>query len=87
MKKQDQKEIKPGQMLDMVNSHKMKEVSPPSEATRGMDGKYGIDKIKAAQLWLKQAKGDAGGGFNGVPSESIDAKETQDREMLYKCKK
>jgi len=88
MKKQDQKQIKPGQMVDMVNTHKMKEVAPPAEANRGMDGKYGIDKVKAAQLWVKQAKGsDPSGGFNGVPSETLEVKETQDRQMLYKCKK
>ncbi len=88
MKKQEQKTIKPNQMTDMVGSHKMKEVAPPSEANRGMDGKYSIDRAKAAQTWFKTAKDqNPSSGFNGVAAEPLDAKTATNSEMLYKGKK
>lgn len=88
MKKQKQKEIKIAEFADMVRQHKVKEVAPPSEANRGMDGKYGIDRARAAQYWFKAAKEqDPSKGFLGVEKSDVDAKTAQDREMLYKGKK
>ena len=87
-KRQEQKTIKPQEFDGMVQSHKMKEVAPPQEAMRGGDGKYSIDKARAAQAWFKAAKGDdPSAGFLGVSSQSLDAKEATDREMLVKKKK
>jgi hypothetical protein len=87
MKKQKQKEIKTSQLKDLVVNHKLYEVSPPQEANKGLDGKYGIDKAKAAQFWFKAAKGeDPSKGFLDVPSETLDPKESQKRDMLHKKK-
>lgn len=88
MKKQEQKTIKPSQMTDMVSTHKMKEVAPPSSASRGMDGKYSVDKAIAAQQWFKAAKEqNPSSGFNGVAAEGLDPKTATDNAMLYKGKK
>lgn len=88
MKKQKQKEIKPSEFTDMVRQHKMKEVAPPSEANRNMEGKYSIDRAKAAQAWFKAAKEqEPSKGFLGVPQSEIDPKTAQNSEMLYKGKK
>jgi hypothetical protein len=87
MKKQKQKEIKTTQLKDLVVNHKLYEVGPPPEANKGMDGKYGIDKAKAAQFWFKAAKGDdMSKGFLDVPSETLDPKQAQNRDLLYKKK-
>lgn len=88
MKKQRQKEIKTNELSKMVQEHKVREVSPPPETNRGLDGKYSVDKAMAAQFWFKAAKEqEPSKGFLGVPQEEIDSKKTQDREMLYKGKK
>jgi hypothetical protein len=88
MKKQKQKEIKTTEFTQMVSHPKMKEVAPPSEASRNMEGKYSIDRAKAAQAWFKAAKEqEPSKGFLGVPQQDVEAKTAQDREMLYKGKK
>jgi hypothetical protein len=88
MKKQKQKEIKTTEFTNMVSQHKVKEVAPPSEAGRNMEGKYSIDRARAAQAWFKAAKEqEPSKGFLGVAQQEVDAKTAQDREMLYKGKK
>jgi hypothetical protein len=89
MKKQKQTEIKPAKFSDLVREGKAKAVAPPPETNRGMDGKYSIDRAKAAQFWFKAAKEQTpGGGFLGVPTETIDEKKSQsERDMLYKGNK
>lgn len=89
MKKQKSVEIKPAKFSEMVREGKSKAVAPPQEAARGMDGKYSIDRAKAAQYWFKAAKEQTpGGGFLGVPTETVDEKKSQtERDMLYKGNK
>ena len=88
MKKQKDTTIKPSDFTEMVRQHKVKEIAPPSEASRGPDGKYSIDRAKAAQAWFKAAKEqDPSKGFLGVAQETIETKTANDNEMLYKGKK
>lgn len=85
MKKQKQKEIKTSQLKDLVVNYKLYEVSPPEIANKGMDGKYSINRAKAVQHWFKNAKGeDPSKGFLNVPSETLDPKQTQNRDLLHK---
>ena len=88
MKKQNAKQIKPSEMTDMVGHHKMKEVAPPSEANRGMDGRYSIDRAKAAMQWFKAAKEhNPSKEFLGVDAETLDPKSHADKKgMLHKKK-
>lgn len=88
MKKQKQTTIKPSEMTQMVNEHKVRQVSPPQEASRGENGLYSISKAEAARHWFKAAKGpDPSKGFLGVESHKVDEKSATDKEMLYKGKK
>lgn len=91
MKKQKQKTIQPASMPDMVQNHKMREVSPPESARRdpmmAREAK-GETLAKAAQEWLRTAKSqNPSAGFLEVPSEGLKPTQGMDREMLYKGKK
>jgi len=97
MKKQKQETIEPKAMTDMVDNHRMKQVSPPQQANRGLDGRYSVNRAEAAQYWFKAAKEQhPDGGFLGVPLREVDTKEATGKfennrpaeaEMLYKGKK
>jgi|SRR5215469_5449963 len=97
MKKQKQSTIDPKAMPEMVHNHRMKQVSPPQEASRGMDGKYAVSRAEAAQYWFKAAKEQhPDNGFLGVGLKDVDAKEATGKfennkpaesMMLYKGKK
>jgi hypothetical protein len=89
MKKQKQKNIGTEMFGDMVQNHKMKEVSPPEGANRNMlDGKQSMTVKDAAATWFKAAKQqNPSSGFLEVPSEGLKPNAAFDREMLYKGKK
>ena len=88
MKKQKQKDISISSFSEMARAHKQKEVAPPAEAARGMDGKYGIDRARAAQYWFKAAKEqDPSKGFLGVTKSDVEVKDTTAAPMLTKGKK
>lgn len=89
MKKQNQKNIKIKEFDDMVQSHKVKEVSPPEGASRSLlDGKQPMTIKDATANWFKAAKQqNPSSGFLDVPSEGLKPSAAFDREMLYKGKK
>lgn len=89
MKKQKQKNIAIQQFDDMVQSHKMKEVSPPDSAKKDMlSGKPTMNIREATVNWFKTAKQqNPSSGFLEVPSEGLKPLAAQDRELLYKGKK
>jgi hypothetical protein len=97
MKKQKQETINPKDMTEMVDNHRMKQVSPPQQANRGMDGRYAVSRAEAAQYWFKAAKEQhPDNGFLGVSLKGVEAKEATGKfennrpaeaEMLYKGKK
>jgi len=90
MKKQKQGTISPSEFDEMVNQHKMKEVSPPQEANKSLEsGSYPVNKAKAIQTWFRTAKLSSGHveGFLGVPQSSIDKDHGIGREMLHKANK
>lgn len=90
MKKQNQKNIGTGMFNDMVQNHKMKEVSPPEGASKSslLDGKQPMTIKDATANWFKAAKQqNPSSGFLDVPSEGLKPNAAFDREMLYKGKK
>ena len=89
MKKQNQKEIKPGLFSDMVSEHKMKEVAPPEGARRDalLNGKSAMTVKEATSTWFKTAKQQNQKEFLDVPSVDLKPTAAFDREMLYKGKK
>jgi hypothetical protein len=89
MKKQNQKNIGTAMFGDMVQNHKMKEVSPPEGANKNLlDGKKAMNIKDATANWFKAAKEqNPSSGFLEVPSEGLKPTAAFDREMLYKGKK
>lgn len=89
MKKQNQKNIATNMFGEMVQNHKMKEVSPPEGASRSMlDNKPSMTIKDATANWFKTAKQqNPSAGFLDVPSEGLKPNAAFDREMLYKGKK
>lgn len=89
MKKQKQKNIETGMFQDIVQNHKMKEVSPPEGASKTslLDGKKSMTIKEATASWFKAAKQqNPSSGFLDVPSEGLKPTAAFDREMLYKGK-
>ena len=88
MKKQKQVTIKPSLFGEITNQHKLKQISPPDQAKKGLNGGYDIDKAKAAQIWFQTAKEAEGTDkFLGVTKETIDTASTLDKDYLLKTKK
>lgn len=90
MKKQKQKTINPTAMPEMVNHHKMREVTPSQAASQNLeaDGRP-LDKVKQLQTWFKTAKVASGhsDGFLGVAKKEVSIDSGTDKSMLYKGKK
>lgn len=91
MKKQKQVSVSKNSLMDSVKGTNKKEVAPPAEANRGMDGKVSISKAVAAQKWFKAAKEEnPSSGFLDVSSENVEVKSNataEERSMLYKGNK
>ena len=91
MKKQKQVELKPAAFSEMVQQHKMKEVSPPDSARRDpmiMNKAKGETIAKAAKEWMRTAKSqNPSAGFLDVASENLKPTLGQNSEMLYKGQK
>lgn len=89
MKKQKQKNIAIKEFDDIVNNHKMKEVSPPEGAKKDLlSGKTEMTVKEATNNWFKAAKEqNPSSGFLDVPSEGLKPNAAFDRQMLYKGKK
>lgn len=89
MKKQNQKSIGIKEFDDMVQNHKVKEVSPPEGASKSLlDGQTPMTIKDATANWFKAAKQqNPSSGFLDVPSEGLKPNAAFDREMLYKGKK
>ena len=91
MKKQTQKTIQTSSFTEIVQSHKMKEVSPPDSGRKDgmvMNTAKGQTLAKLAQEWLRTAKSqNPSSGFLEVASENLKPNQGLDREMLYKGKK
>lgn len=91
MKKQSQKSIATDSFTEIVQNHKMKEVSPPESARKDgmiMNKAKGPTLAAAAMEWMRTAKTQSpSAGFLEVPSEGLKPTASQDREMLYKGKK
>ena len=87
--------IKPARTLkikefdDLVNGHKLKEVSPPDEAKRDTmisGGKSTMTIQQATAKWFKTAKEQNPSQGFLVNSETLDPKEASKRDMLYRGK-
>jgi len=88
MKKQKQKTIAIKEFDDIVNNHKMKEVSPPETKGDMLSGKSALTVKEATATWFKAAKQqNPSSGFLEVPAENLKPTAAFDREMLYKGKK
>lgn len=89
----------PQPISQLIDNHREKQVSAPKEANRGADGKYSIDKARAAQYWFKAAKEQhPDNGFLQVPVKEVNpesvtesfpnrSSNSKDSSMLYKGKK
>lgn len=89
MKRPIGKTLKIKEFDDLVQGHKMKEVSPPEEAKRDMiaGGKSAMTVKDATAKWFSAAKEQKPSeGFLASP-DTLDPKQATPRDMLYKGKK
>lgn len=89
MKRPAGKTLQVKEFDDLVQAHKMKEVSPPTEANRDLisGGKSNMTIQEATAKWFKTAKEQKPSSGFLVKDETVDISKSLDREMLYKGKK
>lgn len=88
--KKNQKTLKIKEFDDLVQSHKLKEVSPPDSARRDAitnGGKTAMTVKEATSTWFKAAKEQKPSAGFLLDSEVLDPAKAIGREMLYKGKK
>jgi hypothetical protein len=84
------KTLKIKEFDDLVQGHKMKEVSPPDEAKRDpmiAGGKNSMTIKEATAKWFKAAKEQKPSDGFLAKTDTLNPSDATDRGMLYKGKK